>query len=324
MNRNILRAGFKILKNKLLRERKPLIVAFGVTNTCNKDCAYCVSGRGLTERRLEKDEFVKIFEELENLGTEIISFSGGEPLLREDIDEIVSYGKSKNFYVSLNSNGSLVREKKDVVENLDQLTLSIEGDKKTHDKIRGKGSFKEVTQAVETAKDMGVAVKLAPTVNKYNWNKIESLLDIAREFDCKMSFQPVLQTKLFSEEENPLSPESWKMKQAFKKLIREKKKGNSQIFNSLSNLRHLLNFPEPTKMKCERISCRVTPDGYVKQCGRDNLSDAKNVRNVGFKAAFNNLSDKTCFNCWCAERAALCQIYSLNFNCAREYLQDLL
>jgi len=94
----------------VFKKRFPLAVGWNITYRCNLQCKYC----GWWENRaseLNTKDIIGLIKELAFLGTKFISFSGGEPLLREDLGDIIDFCKMKGIYVSINSNGTLVKEK---------------------------------------------------------------------------------------------------------------------------------------------------------------------------------------------------------------------
>ena len=72
-------------------------------------------------------ELLKIIDELKEMGTRILTLHGGESLLQRDFGEIVNYAKLKGFYVSLNSNGTLVPKRISELKYLDNLCISMDG-----------------------------------------------------------------------------------------------------------------------------------------------------------------------------------------------------
>lgn len=70
------------------RRRAPLSTYLSVTNKCPNDCKYC-SAKGKKEKELSTDEWKAIIQKFQNLGVAILGFTGGEPMVRKDIVEIV-------------------------------------------------------------------------------------------------------------------------------------------------------------------------------------------------------------------------------------------
>jgi MoaA/NifB/PqqE/SkfB family radical SAM enzyme len=114
------------------------------------------------------------------MGIVEIVFSGGDPLLRDDIAEIIEYA-SKYFLTTVYDNGSMAAEKVDALRNVDFAAISFDSlEPAKMDYIKGvKGSFEKAKHSVETLKKEGVNVAVTPTISQLNINEI---LDITNHF----------------------------------------------------------------------------------------------------------------------------------------------
>ena len=91
----------------------PITVGWDITQMCNLRCKHCYATAGKrSEKEFSIDKVKQIIDELDSLGTVLIALAGGEPLVRRDIFEIVSYIKSKGMEVFINTNGILIDEDK--------------------------------------------------------------------------------------------------------------------------------------------------------------------------------------------------------------------
>ncbi len=306
--------GYSILKCRLLKKRVPLEVGWSLTNRCNYRCKYCGIPK-VKSRELTTEQIFSIINELSEFGTKIIQFTGGEPLLREDIRNIIRYTKKKDIYSSMSSNGSLVPDKIKEIKDLDLLKLSLDGPAEIQNKVRQKDSYEDVINAVKVAKENNIKVIFATLLSKYNLKCTDFILETAKKFDCSVIFQPAECFLLGTNEVNPAVPEKESYKVVIEKLIYEKSM-NKLIGNSTVGLKHLFNWPDSKKVSCAagRIGCRIETNGDVNLCGRSKNSKKLNCVKVDFKRAFNNLNKISCTQCWCAAQVELCKIYSLNLN----------
>jgi len=87
----------------------PAILAHVITNRCNLRCEYCVFWRRKFGKELQTDEIFSIIDQAEELGISFYSVTGGEPLLRDDIPEILRYAHDKGMVTTLVTNGILLR-----------------------------------------------------------------------------------------------------------------------------------------------------------------------------------------------------------------------
>ena len=76
-------------QNALLQKTAPLTVSLGVTDRCGYNCIYCSTKGRKSGKELSISEWIKVIEVLQDMGTAVITFTGGEPLLRDDLDEMI-------------------------------------------------------------------------------------------------------------------------------------------------------------------------------------------------------------------------------------------
>lgn len=256
-------------KAVLFKKKSPLILIFHVTYRCNLRCGYC----GFHERKsaeLDTKGALSLIERFYRLGTRFIVLSGGEPLLREDIGEIIDSCKRKRMFISMNSNGTLVQEKIDAIRNIDILKLSLDGPREINDRVKGLGAYDKVLKAIEICKRKGLNMGITTVISKHNISSFTHVLDIAKEYNIGVSFQPADQTHCGNIEKDISSelPMEADFKQAVSFLIGEKAKGNYRINNSLAGLKHLSFWPGPKKIFClaSRLCVFLNPEGKVFVC----------------------------------------------------------
>lgn len=117
---------------------------------------------------------------LRDLGVVDLVLSGGNPLLREDIDEILRYA-SDFFITTIYDNGSMAVQKMDALHDADLVAISIDSlDPKKNDYIRGvKGAWRTAMHAVEVLHNEGISVGVTPTVSQFN---LYEMLDFTKYF----------------------------------------------------------------------------------------------------------------------------------------------
>jgi len=140
------------------------------------------------------------FDEIKNLIDDIsvfkpnITLFGGEPLLYPACIELIKYIKKKNMHCLVITNGSLLNNvTNDIVDTgLDELNVSLDGDKSLHDEIRGMpGLFEIITSGIKKVnrlkKEKGLKkplINLQCTITKYNHRHLERLLSVAKDIDA--------------------------------------------------------------------------------------------------------------------------------------------
>ncbi len=129
------------------------------------------------------------YAQFARLGTVRIKFLGGEPLLRDDIGELVQEVRRLGMRSAMVTNGFLIPEKMEVVRRLDELVISLDGDQAAHDRQRGRGTWKRVMRAVELCAAEGLDFFLTAVVTRESASDIDWLLDTARRFGVMVNFQ---------------------------------------------------------------------------------------------------------------------------------------
>lgn len=110
----------------------PEEVKVELTHKCNFNCDFCFNRNYSSEKELSTEEVRQVIDNIHDSGIEAVRFTGGEPFLREDLEEILKYAKSKRLYVILNTNGSLLKE--DVLKYVDDLLISFHDIKEADEK----------------------------------------------------------------------------------------------------------------------------------------------------------------------------------------------
>ncbi len=158
-------------------------VIFSITNRCNLRCRMCDIPSGKIEE-LSTDQWKKAINDSSRLGAQTVVFSGGEPLLREDIFELIFFAKKNNLNACVTSNGCLIDEQaasRLSASGANVVNISIEGTKGTHDYLRGSGSFDKAISALANLRKYKIEATIASTVSRYNYEDLLYVLEIAGE-----------------------------------------------------------------------------------------------------------------------------------------------
>jgi MoaA/NifB/PqqE/SkfB family radical SAM enzyme len=152
---------------------RPYHVQWMLTRKCNYRCKGCNVWREQDANELSAEEIKKGLEILRKLGVVEVVLSGGNPLLRDDIDEIIEYA-SRFFVTTVYDNGSMAAEKIDALRNADLVAISIDSlDPEKNDYIRGvKGSLNKAMETVEKLHEEGISVAVTPTISQLNLYEI--------------------------------------------------------------------------------------------------------------------------------------------------------
>lgn len=169
-----------------------------VTRRCNLNCGYCSIDANQDNKDLTTNQVRSIIRKLSINKINQLVFSGGEPLLRDDLEELVLYAKKMIPDIGLVSNGTLITEKNAefIAKNFDKIQISLDsGIEEIHDLLRGKGSFSKTVNGIQLLKEYGHQnIKITPTVNQLNIKNIEEIVKIAKDLDLLMEARFVLPT----------------------------------------------------------------------------------------------------------------------------------
>ena len=168
--------------------------ALVVTKKCNLNCRWCFEEPINRKMTPSKQKIFALMEKLKS--SEMLVITGGEPMTRSDIREILEKASRDFEKVHLTTNGTLLSE--DDVEFLANLrinaTVSLDGLEKMQDNIRGKGSFKKVTQTVKQMADAGIRVNLQMTVSKLNCTDARGVIALGEKLGVeRVSLLPMKQ-----------------------------------------------------------------------------------------------------------------------------------
>jgi len=138
------------IARRALTPGKPHHAQWLITRKCNYKCAGCNVWKEQDEKELSTDEIKKGLDILEKMGIIELVISGGNPLLRKDIGEIIEYA-SERFVTTVYDNGSMAAKKVDVLKKADFAAISIDSlDEKKNDSIKDvQGAWKNAMNAVD-------------------------------------------------------------------------------------------------------------------------------------------------------------------------------
>jgi len=174
----------------------PISAMADLTWRCNFQCKHCYQVKKAREE-LDCREWEKIFDKLQDAGVLMLTFSGGEPLIKRDFFDIALSARRKNFLLKLKTNGYLVDE--NIVSFLkdtafEQVHLSFySSEPEIHDFVTGvKGSHERVVEAVKLLRSSGIGVRLSIPVMKLNAKQIPQMMRFASKWGCECVVDPSL------------------------------------------------------------------------------------------------------------------------------------
>jgi radical SAM protein with 4Fe4S-binding SPASM domain len=160
--------------------RRPIVV-WNITRKCNLQCVHCYndSGPDKTCDDISTAQAKAVIDDLARFGVPSILFSGGEPLIRHDLFELIEYAVGKGLRTVISTNGTLIAtEKAREIKRLgvSYVGISLDGIGPVNDKFRGvAGAFERAVEGIRNCQNAGVRVGLRLTLTGRNVQDIEGL-----------------------------------------------------------------------------------------------------------------------------------------------------
>ncbi|OVE65338.1 putative heme d1 biosynthesis radical SAM protein NirJ1 [Clostridium diolis] len=163
------------------------VVAWNCTKTCNLKCKHCYasSDNKRYDDELTLDESKKFIDDLKDFNVPALLFSGGEPLMKENILELLDYASQRKIRSTISTNGTLLD--KDVCKSLKKINLgyvgvSLDGIGSNHDAFRGvNGAFDSALRGIRNCIEVNQKVGLRFTINKNNYKELEDIFKLIKE-----------------------------------------------------------------------------------------------------------------------------------------------
>jgi putative heme d1 biosynthesis radical SAM protein NirJ2 len=162
-----------------------MLVSWNTTNACNLYCKHCYRDSGArAAEELDTVEGKKLIDEIARAGFKIMIFSGGEPLMRDDIGELIAYAHGRGLRPVLGSNGTLITP--DVALKLKKagamaVGISLDStDPDKHDHFRASpGAWQAAVDGMRACREAGLPFQVHTTVMEWNSDEIEELTDLS-------------------------------------------------------------------------------------------------------------------------------------------------
>jgi len=162
------------LSSALFKRKIPMAVTIGVTTGCQCHCVHCsAKGRSKSRPDLSLEELRRTVQQCIDLGVANITFTGGEPLLRDDLEQIVSSVPPDQAISQVFTNGfALTPERAKSLKDAGIFGVQISldsADPAEHDRLRGlDGAFRAVEEGVQNALDAGLLVGISTYATRQN------------------------------------------------------------------------------------------------------------------------------------------------------------
>ncbi|OHB56246.1 MAG: hypothetical protein A2173_08525 [Planctomycetes bacterium RBG_13_44_8b] len=164
---------------------KPRLIAFEVTRRCRFNCKHCRANAGVNNGdELTTEQCKKIMSSVAKFCKPVIILTGGEPMERGDIYQLIRYGRERKLRMVMATCGYLINEQS--IAKLKEtgvlaLSFSLDGSStETHDKFRqAPGAFDAVLKAAQVARHAGMRFQINTTICKINIDEISGIMELA-------------------------------------------------------------------------------------------------------------------------------------------------
>jgi PqqA peptide cyclase len=160
----------------------PLSLVAELTHRCPLHCVYCSNPLQLKTEELSTADWLRVLDQAHSLGVVQLHLSGGEPLLRHDLEEIIACGRELEFYTNLITSGvglTLDRAQALATSGLDSVQLSVQaGEAGLSDRIGGRKAFAEKKRAAATIREAGLPLSMNVVLHRLNLDQIEEIIDL--------------------------------------------------------------------------------------------------------------------------------------------------
>jgi len=163
------------------------VVFWNITNRCNLACSHCYSRSGpgrTTKGELSTTEALGVIDDLAHMGVPLILFTGGEPLMREDIWELARSARNRGLKMALSTNGTLITPEiahRIKESGIEYAGISLDGaTAATHDRFRNSsGAFEKTIAAFAACKTAGLRCGVRVTLTNDNCAELGALVDLS-------------------------------------------------------------------------------------------------------------------------------------------------
>ncbi|SES75746.1 radical SAM additional 4Fe4S-binding SPASM domain-containing protein [Methanococcoides vulcani] len=302
--------------------KRPFVLSHAVNSRCNMSCSFCEYWKEPGDE-MSLDDIFRMLDDAHSFGIGAYNAWTVEPLLREDLPQILAYAKSKGMITSLITNGKLLKERINDLDDLDYLSVSVDGTK-SYKEIRGI-DFEIIMDAIMAVKDkLKNPLLMNCVISSKNLDDVEDLIQLARDIDVKISFEPLYEFRGIKEDVwGNMGIRDMEKYQCTIDRIIEMKKDGYPIINSLTYLKMIKELKKGYNCHVNNLILDVTADGSIENCRvhRESLGNVKDgIVNV-WKASKDQQKELTekCEGCFFFGYVENSLMYDLNLEVIQHY-----
>ena len=261
--------------------RKIDYLRISVIDRCNLRCVYCMPEEGIEsiphDEILTYDEILRICEIVSELGIRKIKITGGEPLVRKDIVNLIRDIKNidKIEQVTLTTNGILLHEMLDDLYDagIDAINISLDTlNKDNFKKITRRDGLEKVLMSIDKAYDLGIRVKInCLAIRDFNLRELVEIASFAKDREIDVRFielMPIGFGKKYTQIDNDEILSILESRFGTFEIVTEKRGTGPAKYYRNQNMKGCIGFISAISHEfcesCNRI--RLTSSGFLKLC----------------------------------------------------------
>ncbi|MFA5400804.1 MAG: radical SAM protein [Dehalococcoidia bacterium] len=163
------------------------VVVWNCTRQCNLHCIHCYAGSSSQAETpsMNTKQGMQFIDDLAEFNVPVILFSGGEPLLRDDLFDLAGYAARRGLRIALSTNGTLIdAQTADKIRETGfaEVGISLDGTSSTNDRFRGRdGAYRQALEGIRACVARGIRVSLRLTITKYNHTEIPDMFSLIEQ-----------------------------------------------------------------------------------------------------------------------------------------------
>jgi MoaA/NifB/PqqE/SkfB family radical SAM enzyme len=254
--------------------KRPVLVNFEVTMRCNAHCGFCDYWK--TDPSAKATEVTSFADAARYFNPMVITFTGGEPTLRRDLEDIVSgvnRAISTKYMTLLTHGGMLSPERARSIwkAGINQFNISLDYLDERHDHARGiPGLTAKIMRTIPRMREIGISgIRFNTVIKRDNLDQLLPIVARARELGCGVNFSCYTDSKNGNADGTIDRDQSKQLDDVIRQLLELKKKKRGVITNSDYYLEQIPRYvrgeiTEPCRSGMRTI--HINPMGHVKRC----------------------------------------------------------
>jgi MoaA/NifB/PqqE/SkfB family radical SAM enzyme len=310
-----------IISKRVMTEIAPELVILEVTQRCNMNCAMCYNANAVERKeKTSTTELKNLICQIKELGCKMLSLTGGEPFLREDLLELISYTQKKGIECVVYTNGILLEKYAEMIikSGLSKLFISLDShNKENYEKIRGiSGTFELVLGGIRKIAKLKkqlnapIEIRTAAVIMQSNIDELVDLVDFSRKLGVDgITFKPVtVSTVKFSTSPDSMFESNleekkmlWPTKDQISKLdgildkLSEEHDKDNFVWDTRDYFQTLKRYFRNPSNKFIDIRCKkgynylvVDKDGYILPCWGMRPKNGWNIKRKSVEGVWNS------------------------------------